>query len=354
MARNRMIKPEFWSDEKTGMIMSSDEKCLYIGMWNFSDDEGLINGNAIYLKSSIFPYNNTITPEKIEEFLEKFTEIEVIFKYKKNNQPYIWIINFKKHQRIDRPGKPQNPSPSIQNSNYHMAIFRRDNFICHICGEYTDISDDINICNSKAPSIDHVIPKSKGGLDYPSNLKTACISCNKSKKDNPILRTFDDHSTTAREQGKGKERKGKGKEGKIFDDRSTIDHGTIDKHSAKDTGHSLPFFDLNYDDDYELKDLCQHLESKNIFPEVVSFTTEMITQRGINPKTMVHVLEKAKKKKKFDDTRGGVKAYCQKIIVMEDPNFNEKDHIERHDNIKKKTSINPKVRKKIANIGGKK
>jgi len=205
MARGRIIKPEFWDDEKTGML-SAIEKCLFLGMLNHADDEGLIRANPLFLKSKIFPYDEQITSEDIKSILEKLNEAQLIFLYTKNNQHYSWIIKFRIYQRIDRPQKPQNPPPSIQNRKYSDAIYKRDGFICNICGEYTDLMDKPNICNSKAPSIDHHIPKSKGGSDYPSNLKTACLSCNKKKGtqlpheliDEEIVsdqQTFDDHST---------------------------------------------------------------------------------------------------------------------------------------------------------------
>lgn len=54
-----------------------------------------------------------------------------------------------------------------------VAIWKRDNFICFYCGH--DCRDH--------PTIDHVIPKSKGGSGEPDNLVTACTSCNHDKAD---------------------------------------------------------------------------------------------------------------------------------------------------------------------------
>lgn len=50
-------------------------------------------------------------------------------------------------------------------------IFRRDGESCVYCGTHKDLT------------IDHVIPRSKGGIDSWENLVTACHSCN-SKKGN--------------------------------------------------------------------------------------------------------------------------------------------------------------------------
>lgn len=55
-------------------------------------------------------------------------------------------------------------------------ILTRDNHTCQYCGH--KISGDL-------VTIDHVIPKSKGGKNIWDNLVTCCISCN-TKKDNKL------------------------------------------------------------------------------------------------------------------------------------------------------------------------
>jgi uncharacterized phage protein (TIGR02220 family) len=213
VARTRSVKPEFWNDEKTGML-SSDEKCLFLGMLNFADDEGLIKANPLFLKASIFPYDSKMTPKKIENILRTFQERSLVYLYERNKQHYAWIIKFRVYQRIDKPQKPNNPAPNISLEHYRQAIMGRDQYVCHICGE---ITDDSNYTSNgpgstmrygkNYPSIDHIRPKSKGGNDYPNNLKCACLSCNKGRKDRPIedesdvvLRPFQEHSKITPEQ----------------------------------------------------------------------------------------------------------------------------------------------------------
>ncbi len=50
-------------------------------------------------------------------------------------------------------------------------IFKRDGFECQYCGSVRDLT------------IDHVIPKSKGGESSWKNLVTACKTCNSTKGD---------------------------------------------------------------------------------------------------------------------------------------------------------------------------
>lgn len=57
-----------------------------------------------------------------------------------------------------------------------FEVFKRDNFSCQYCGRNV-IEDNIKI------HCDHVIPKSKGGIDIISNLVTACQECNLGKCD---------------------------------------------------------------------------------------------------------------------------------------------------------------------------
>ena len=51
-------------------------------------------------------------------------------------------------------------------------IFRRDNYTCRYCGHRG---------NALTLHVDHVFPLSRGGTDDPSNLATACWSCNLEK-----------------------------------------------------------------------------------------------------------------------------------------------------------------------------
>ena len=199
MARNRVIKPEFWSDEKTGML-DCKSKCLFIGMLNHCDDEGLIKANPIYLKSRIFPYQGEMDEKEVEKLLLNLNKVGIIFLYKKNNQSFAWIIKFRVHQKLDHPGMAKNPPPDIKNKGYSDAIFRRDGHICHYCGEYVDTMAEKDDGDSNAPCIVYLVDKKSGGKDYPNNLKCACNCCN------PDRKGFDERSANGREdQTNGRE-----------------------------------------------------------------------------------------------------------------------------------------------------
>jgi 5-methylcytosine-specific restriction endonuclease McrA len=56
-------------------------------------------------------------------------------------------------------------------------ILRRDGHRCQYCG-----------ATSPPLTVDHVIPKARGGMDTWENLVTACLACNNRKRDNTIER----------------------------------------------------------------------------------------------------------------------------------------------------------------------
>lgn len=61
-----------------------------------------------------------------------------------------------------------------------LYIYERDGWRCQLCGKKVDKSK-MGTSHKKAPSIDHILPKSKGGSDDTSNLQCAHVSCNSKK-----------------------------------------------------------------------------------------------------------------------------------------------------------------------------
>lgn len=61
-------------------------------------------------------------------------------------------------------------------SNY---VFRRDNWTCGICGR--KINKRLKWPMPFSPSIDHIVPLSKGGNDNPANVQAAHLRCNLGK-----------------------------------------------------------------------------------------------------------------------------------------------------------------------------
>ena len=73
------------------------------------------------------------------------------------------------------------------------SLFFRDNGVCYLCGEFCDWNDytvrigsdgrPVKIAGDMYPSIEHVIPISKGGYHSWDNVRLACRGCNSKKSD---------------------------------------------------------------------------------------------------------------------------------------------------------------------------
>jgi 5-methylcytosine-specific restriction endonuclease McrA len=66
------------------------------------------------------------------------------------------------------------------------ALYERDGGICQICGEPCDWDDKEWGCMGPTyPSIDHIVPRAKGGDHFWSNVQLAHCMCNSRKRDLP-------------------------------------------------------------------------------------------------------------------------------------------------------------------------
>jgi 5-methylcytosine-specific restriction endonuclease McrA len=193
MARIRTVKPEFWEDETIGLL-SFPARLLFIGAWNLADDEGLLRWSPAYIKASLFMYDD-LGLEQTEAAMTELTRHGVIFAYRggKTQQQLGYVVNFHKHQRINRPQPSKLTPPSLQNNTVRRMYGERDNWTCHLCGneieQFPRDTDFSGLCDDLMLSIDHLTPKSEGGSDYPSNLRAAHQSCNKRRCAKPLADT---------------------------------------------------------------------------------------------------------------------------------------------------------------------
>lgn len=183
LARIRTIKPDFWDDDAVGAL-SRDARLLFIATWNLADDEGLVRWTPSYLKASAFMYDDDLTVADIEALMEQLVSHEMVFPYVagKARQKLAYIVNFRKHQRINRPQPSKLPPPSVQSGEVLQMYVRRDKGICHLCkSEVKTEHDQPRLW----PSLDHLTPRVQGGSDYPTNIALAHTSCNKSRGARP-------------------------------------------------------------------------------------------------------------------------------------------------------------------------
>lgn len=107
MPRNRMLKPEFWNDEKLGSD-TEGVQLTYAGTWTFSDDYGVVKGNPIWLKNQIFPYKQALRLEVFTKWLEALEGHDALIPFTLRGEKYYFIRTFRLHQNVEKPSKTRN------------------------------------------------------------------------------------------------------------------------------------------------------------------------------------------------------------------------------------------------------
>lgn len=101
MARIRSIKPKYWDDSKLKNI-SRDARLLFIGMWTFADDLGVLLADPVWIKSKVFPFDD-LRPNELEKWIKEIENQSLIVSGSWHNEKFYHIKNFTKHQVVNKP-----------------------------------------------------------------------------------------------------------------------------------------------------------------------------------------------------------------------------------------------------------
>lgn len=101
MSRIRTIKPELWTSEQV-VSCSPFARLLFIGLFNFCDDNGVHPASYIRLKAEVFPADNFEISE-VKQWINELIQNELIREYVAEDKAYWIVTGWRKHQRIDRP-----------------------------------------------------------------------------------------------------------------------------------------------------------------------------------------------------------------------------------------------------------
>ncbi len=101
MSRIRTVKPEFYKDEDLSAL-PPETHMLAAALLNYADDEGYFNANPLLVKAECCPLREDST--NIRRSLDELSTIGYLrLAEGSDGKNYGWIVNFKKHQRVDRP-----------------------------------------------------------------------------------------------------------------------------------------------------------------------------------------------------------------------------------------------------------
>jgi hypothetical protein len=79
-----------------------DARLTFILLWTLADDEGRLRGNSRMLANLLFPYDKDAASH-IDTWLEELEDEFCIVRYQIDADHYLQILNWTKHQRIDKP-----------------------------------------------------------------------------------------------------------------------------------------------------------------------------------------------------------------------------------------------------------
>ena len=173
MARARNIKPGFFTDAEL-VECEFWERLLFAGLWTLADREGRLEDRAKQIKIHLFPADDV----DVEAGISALADHDLIIRYDVLGKRYIQIRSFGKHQNphykeeVSKiPPPPGGENQYIANgpsADLRRAILERDGK-CLACGANEDLT------------LDHIVPRSKGGSDAEDNLQTLCRKCNSAK-----------------------------------------------------------------------------------------------------------------------------------------------------------------------------
>ena len=114
MARIRSIKPEHWNDKELANL-PLPAHLLWIGMWNFSDDAGIIEADPLLIRSQVFPRRTDIRTEQMEQWLGQLVKARFVIPFEYNGSGYYIHRTFSTHQKIEKPKVSKIPNEVILN-----------------------------------------------------------------------------------------------------------------------------------------------------------------------------------------------------------------------------------------------
>lgn len=110
MPRIRSIKPETFRDELLAEL-PHEVKWTYVGLWSYVDDEGRGLDNPRLVKAEVWPLDDSMTAERVEDHLDMLASLGRIRRYEAEGKRVFVIVKWLEHQRISKPAKSKLPAP---------------------------------------------------------------------------------------------------------------------------------------------------------------------------------------------------------------------------------------------------
>ena len=112
--RIRSIKPDFWRSQDISCLKDWNVRFIFIGLWSYVDDNGVGKDRVSLIAADLFADDLERDPRetfaRVSEALATLSEAGRIVRYTVDGTDYLEIVNWSKHQRIDKPNKERYPA----------------------------------------------------------------------------------------------------------------------------------------------------------------------------------------------------------------------------------------------------
>jgi len=115
MARIRTVKPELHSSPSLGSC-SIQARWVFVGLLTVADDEGRIRDLPKMILGNLFPLDDNVTVDELVVWLNELEQVDCLRRYSAEGSNFIYLPNWKKHQRISKATPSRMPAPPSEDS----------------------------------------------------------------------------------------------------------------------------------------------------------------------------------------------------------------------------------------------
>ena len=108
MARIRSIKPDAFRSDTLSQVPRG-VRWTFAGLWTYLDDEGRGRDNLRLIKAELYPLDDDVTVDVLDDDLRQLEKLDTICRYSVDGKHYLHAVNWKQHQSINRPKESTNP-----------------------------------------------------------------------------------------------------------------------------------------------------------------------------------------------------------------------------------------------------
>ena len=110
MARIRTIKPELHSSRSLARC-SIPARWAFVGLLTLCDDEGRMIDLPKRFAGELFPHEEEVSPAMVIAWIDELEQVDCVRRYEIDDQKYMYLPQWKKHQVISKPTKSRIPDP---------------------------------------------------------------------------------------------------------------------------------------------------------------------------------------------------------------------------------------------------